>query len=460
MSFTSASFAVFFLALITLYWISPISFRKPLLLAAGLFFYAYWNWKFLGLMGTCIVADYFLARRIYEAEARKVRRGYMVASAVLNFSLLGFFKYYNFFAGSANAALASLGVHIPHLDVILPVGISFFTFESMSYTFDVYRGTLIPCDRLLDFALFIAFFPRLVAGPIIRASHFLPQLQRPLVLRWDDIQTGSSIFLSGLVKKLLFADNLAPFVDRIYATPQLYHPTTVWLAAFGYALQIYYDFSGYSDMAVGLAKMFGFDLPINFSAPYGARNITEFWRRWHISLSTWLRDYLYIPLGGNRKGTGRTYVNLMVTMLLGGLWHGASWNFVVWGGLHGVGLAAHKWWTTRFQAFSLPSSVARMLTVLFVVLLWVPFRAHDWNTAMAIYHQLLWLGGGVQWFYPWFFPIIAICLATAVRHRSGQPDFLSFDTGTFWGRTQVAVAVMSLLYLSPLNISPFVYFQF
>jgi alginate O-acetyltransferase complex protein AlgI len=460
MSFTSLNFVIFFGVLLTLYWILPLSFRKPLLLAAGLFFYAYWDWRFLGLMGTCIVADYFLALRIYQTAELRSKRGYMVGSAVLNFSLLGFFKYYNFFAGSANVALTSLGVHIPHLNIILPVGISFFTFESMSYTFDVYRGTLAPCSRLLDFALFIAFFPRIVAGPIIRASHFLPQLQRPLELKWSDIQQGSLIFLSGLVKKVLLADNMAPFVDRIYAAPQSYHPITVWLAAFAYALQIYYDFSGYSDMAVGLAKMFGFDLPINFSAPYAARNLTDFWRRWHISLSTWLRDYLYIPLGGSRKGTLRTYVNLMVTMLLGGLWHGASWNFVVWGGLHGVGLAVHKWFATRFPRVALPSAAARALTVLSVVLLWVPFRAHDWNTTVAIFHQLLWLGTGVQWIYPWVLPTVAICVLTAAGHRAGRADFFSFQTSTFWGRTQVALSLMGLLYLSPLNISPFVYFQF
>jgi alginate O-acetyltransferase complex protein AlgI len=373
---------------------------------------------------------------------------------------LGFFKYDGFFVGSANAALAPLGFHVPHLNVILPIGISFFTFESMSYTLDVYRGTLTPCEQLLDFALFIAFFPRLVAGPIIRASHFLPQIQRPLLFQWSDVQAGSLIFLSGLVKKVLLADNLAPFVDVVYRAPQLYHPLTTWLATLAYALQIYYDFSGYSDMAVGLAKMFGFDLPINFSAPYAARNITEFWRRWHISLSTWLRDYLYISLGGNRKGTFRTYVNLMVTMLLGGLWHGANWNFLVWGGLHGVGLAAHKWSGSRLPRLSLPPLVARVLTVLFVVLLWVPFRAANWNTTMAMYQQLLWLGHGAQWLYPWVFAVLAVCVVSGMRHRAGQPDFFSFSTGTFWGRTQVAFSVMCLLYFSPLNLSPFVYFQF
>ena len=460
MSFTSVSFVLFFAALITLYAILPPRFRKLLLLAAGLFFYAYWDWRFLGLMGTCIVADYFLALAIYRSESVRAKRRFMAASAALNFSLLGFFKYYNFFAESANAALGSLGLHVPHLQIILPVGISFFTFESMSYTFDVYRGTLVPCRRLLDFGLFIAFFPRLVAGPIIRAAHFLPQLDRPLVLRRTDIQQGALIFLSGLVKKVLLADNLAPFVDQVYAAPAIFHPGTVWLAVFAYALQIYYDFSGYSDMAVGLAKVFGFDLPINFSAPYAARSLTDFWRRWHISLSTWLRDYLYIPLGGNRKGTLRTYVNLMVTMLLGGLWHGASWNFVVWGGLHGGGLAVHKWFTTRFPRVSLPAAAAHGLTVLFVVLLWVPFRAHDWNTTLTVFHQLLGLGSGIQWTYPKVLPILAICLLAAVRHRELQPDFFSFQTRTFWGRTQVALCVMCLLYLSPLSISPFVYFQF
>jgi alginate O-acetyltransferase complex protein AlgI len=460
MSFTSLSFAIFFVILITLYRILPISLRKPLLLGAGLFFYAYWDWRFLGLMGTCIVVDYLLALRIHHAESLRLKRAYMALSVVLNLGLLGFFKYYNFFAGSASAALAPLGLHVPHLNVILPIGISFFTFESMSYTLDVYRGTLAPCDRLIDFALFIAFFPRLVAGPIIRAAHFLPQIQRPLLFQWSDVQAGQKDHGAGLVKKVLLADNLAPFVDRVYLGPQLYHPLTIWLATLAYALQIYYDFSGYSDMAVGIAKMFGFDLPINFSAPYAARNITEFWRRWHISLSTWLRDYLYISLGGNRRGTVRTYLNLMATMVLGGLWHGANWNFIVWGGLHGLGLAAHKWSTARFPRFSLPPLAARVLTVLFVVLLWVPFRASNWSTTLTMFHQLLWLGSGAQWLYPWVFAVLAVCVVSAARHRTGQPDFFSFDTGTFWGRTHVALSVMCLLYLSPLNLSPFVYFQF
>lgn len=460
MSFTSISFAVFFAILITLYRIAPVSARKGLLLAAGLFFYGYWDYRFLALMGACIVADYFLALRIYQVESPRQKRGHMAASAVLNLGLLGFFKYYNFFAASANTMLATLGLHVPNLNVILPVGISFFTFESMSYTLDVYRGRLEPCQRLLDFALFIAFFPRLVAGPIIRASHFLPQIQRPLLFQWSSIQAGSMIFLSGLVKKVLLADNLAPFVDQVYRAPQVYHPLTVWLATAAYALQIYYDFSGYSDMAVGLARMFGIELPINFSAPYAARNITEFWRRWHISLSTWLRDYLYISLGGNRKGAARTFVNLMVTMVLGGLWHGANWNFIVWGGLHGLGLAAHKWCTARFPRIALPALAARGLTVLFVLLLWIPFRAPDWTTASAMFHQLLWLGHGVYWLYPWAFVAMAVCPVSGIRHRAGEPDFFLFSTETFWGRTQVALSVMSLLYLSPLNLSPFVYFQF
>jgi alginate O-acetyltransferase complex protein AlgI len=460
MSFTSISFAVFLTVLVTLFVTLPQAYRKTLLLVAGLFFYAYWDWRFLGLMGTCIVVDYLLARQIYATEAPRARRRLLWLSVVLNLSLLGFFKYFNFFTESANVALAGLGLRIPHLEIILPVGISFFTFESLSYTLDVYRGTLVPCARLRDFALFIAFFPRLVAGPIIRASHFLPQLERPLVLKADDVRAGALIFLSGLVKKLLIADNLAPFVDRVFASPELYHPVTAWLAVAAYALQIYYDFSGYSDMAVGLARLFGFELPINFSAPYAARNITEFWRRWHISLSSWLRDYLYISLGGNRKGRLRTYLNLMITMLLGGLWHGASWNFVLWGGLHGLGLAVHKFATERARGVVLPSWAAHVLTVLFVGLLWVPFRAQDWQHSMAMFHQLLGLGAGVRWFYPWVFIGMFLCITAMFRHRAGQPDFLHFETDTFQGRLQVACSVMAVIYLSPLNISPFVYFQF
>jgi alginate O-acetyltransferase complex protein AlgI len=470
MSFTSVVFALFFAVLIALYQLLPLRYRKSLLLAAGLYFYAYWDWRFLGLMMTCIGADFFLALQIERAKGRETKRRYLVVSLLLNFGLLGFFKYYNFFATSASAALGGLGVHLPHLTIILPIGISFFTFESMSYTFDVYRGTLVPCRRIIDFALFIAFFPRLVAGPIIRASHFLPQLKRPLTLRWSDVQAGWFILLSGLIKKMVLADNLAVFVDPVFQAPHLYNSLTNWLAVVSYALQLYYDFSGYSDMAVGLAKVFGFDLPINFSAPYGAASLTDFWRRWHISLSRWLRDYVYIPLGGSRAGTPRTYLNLMLTMLLGGLWHGASWNFVAWGGLHGLGLAVRKASTavvatrspsTHFVGTrTLPRPLAHAITLLFVVLLWVPFRARDWATTVAMFHQLLWPSPGVFWIYPWLLPALLLCAGTAAQHRAGESDFIRFRPVHFWGRLQVALALLSLIYLTSVGRSPFIYFQF
>jgi alginate O-acetyltransferase complex protein AlgI len=460
MSFTSISFAIFFAVLLALYALAPPRWRKPVLLAGGLFFYAYWDWHFLALIGSCIVADYYLARLIFQAGETSRKRAYLAVSVTLNLGLLAFFKYYNFFVSSANLVLGQHGVRLPELAIILPVGISFFTFESMSYTLDVYRGSLTPCDNILDFALFIAFFPRLVAGPIIRASHFLPQLQRPLGLRSAAMRAGALIFLSGLVKKILLADNLAPFVDRVFSAPQEYHPVTHWLAVLAYAMQIYYDFSGYSDMAVGIARALGFELPINFSAPYAARNVAEFWHRWHISLSTWLRDYLYIPLGGSRKGSARTTLNLMLTMLLGGLWHGASWNFVLWGGLHGLGLVWHRSVSSRFPRLVVPDVVARLATVLFVALLWVPFRAANGPTALLVMERLIGRGGGAIWLYPWCFVAAAVCITTSLKHRAGEPDFFTFQTESFLGRTQVAFAVMSLLYLSPLNVSPFVYFQF
>jgi alginate O-acetyltransferase complex protein AlgI len=236
------------------------------------------------------------------------------------------------------------------------------------------------------------------------------------------------------------------------------------LAVISYALQIYYDFSGYSDMAVGLAKMFGFDLPINFSAPYGAVSLSDFWRRWHISLSSWLRDYVYIPFGGNRRDSVRTYVNLMLTMLLGGLWHGASWNFVLWGGLHGLGLAVQKAVTaigaSRSPSWVLPRPLAHALTLLFVVLLWVPFRGRDWATTTTMFHQLLAPAPGVFWIYPWLLPALLLCGVTAAQHRAGEPDFIRFRPVHFWGRLQVAMALLSLVYLSAVGRSPFIYFQF
>ena len=340
MIFSSVRFFIFLaITLAILGLISRRDLKKRFLAVASCFFYAAWDWRYLGLLLVISVTDYFCAIQISETNMRKRRKAWLILSLVSNLGILGWFKYFNFFIENANALLAQFGVSISHLNILLPAGISFYTFKTLSYTIDVYRKEIEPCRSWLDYATFITFFPELIAGPIVRGSVFLPQMGRSIGPTKERLIVGFSIFLQGFTKKVFIADRLATVADPIFANPGLYSSFSVWLGVVAYSIQIFCDFSGYSDMAIGVAKMIGYDLPENFNMPYLSASITEFWRRWHMTLSSWLKDYLYIPLGGNRKGRARTYINLMLTMLLGGLWHGASWNFVLWGGAHGLALA-------------------------------------------------------------------------------------------------------------------------
>jgi D-alanyl-lipoteichoic acid acyltransferase DltB (MBOAT superfamily) len=307
-------------------------------------FYGWWDSRFLLLLAFSTTVDYYCALKIAETDVESTRKKYILVSLISNLGILGFFKYFNFFVSSAHDALQTVGwnVSTPVLQIILPLGISFYTFQAISYTIDVYRRTIGPSRDFVAFALSVCYFPHLVAGPIQRASFLLPQLERDRRVRWVQIREGAGLIVYGLFKKVGVADAIAPLVDLRFASPGLYGWTDLLFAVYLFAIQIYCDFSGYSDIARGTSKLFGIELMLNFDHPYFSTSITEFWRRWHISLSTWLREYLYIPLGGNRHGVRRTYRNLLLTMLLGGLWHGANWTFVVWGGLHGLYLSIHK----------------------------------------------------------------------------------------------------------------------
>lgn len=386
MLFVEPRFFVFFLAVAALYWSLPGNRpRKLLLLGASYLFYAAWDWRFLSLILASSLIDYLVAWRLDLTERPGTRRVLLTLSLVSNLGLLGFFKYFHFFEDSLVQLLARFGIEMSHttLHIVLPVGISFYTFQTLSYTIDVYRGSLKAERDFLDVALFVAFFPQLVAGPIVRAAEFLPQLSRPR--RREDVAVRSclALFLVGFFKKACVSDNVAPFVDRVFQAPAGFSAMAVWTGVALYAVQIYCDFSGYSDMAIASAGLLGFQLPENFRAPYFATSITDFWRRWHISLSTWLRDYLYIALGGNRRGRVRTYLNLMLTMLLGGLWHGAAWNFVIWGGLHGSGLAFHRRWRDRPVRWKRLRALAGwLLTLGFVLLAWIFFRAESLGRAL------------------------------------------------------------------------------
>ncbi len=425
MIFTSSRYLVFLAGTLLLLGLVPgREPKKRCLAAASCFFYAAWDWRYLGLLLAISVIDYCAAARIAASDSVRARKNWLWVSIVSNLGMLGYFKYCNFFIENFDALTSSFGFTLPRTDVLLPVGISFYTFKTMSYTIDVYRGQLKPCRSWLDYATFITFFPELIAGPIVRASVFLPQMTRLIGPTWRRLVSGGSLFLLGLVKKILIADRLGEIADTVFSAPGIFTTATVWCGVAAYTLQIYCDFSGYSDMAIGSARMIGYDLPENFRMPYLSKNIAEFWRRWHMTLSAWLRDYLYIPLGGNRRGTLVTYRNLFLTMLLGGLWHGASWNFVLWGGLHGGALATHKLWS-RFRQPALPTRGQRllpgllswMLTLLFVTVCWVPFRSRRFGDTIALLKTMAGLGAGhYQWLPFWLFPCVVMCV---IGHFAG-----------------------------------------
>ena len=350
MLFNSFTFFLFFAIVFTLYGALSHRWQNRMLLLASLVFYGWWDYlhatggRFLFLMLLTASIDYFTGAQLAKTTDAKVRKRWLWVSLASNFGILGYFKYCNFFLENVRAGLLALGLDPGPwaLEITLPVGISFYTFQSLSYTIDIYRHELKPARNIFDFLLFVTFFPQLVAGPIERASHLLPQVEEPRRMTWAGWGQGATLILIGLFKKVAVADLLAPLAEKTFAAPESCSWRALLFGLYCFSFQIYADFSGYSDIARGVARMLGFELMENFNHPYFSASITEFWRRWHISLSTWLRDYLYIPLGGNRLGTWRTYLNLFATMLLGGLWHGASWAYVIWGALHGVFLAVHK----------------------------------------------------------------------------------------------------------------------
>jgi alginate O-acetyltransferase complex protein AlgI len=466
MIFSQIEFLAFFVAVFAGNALLPTLRLKHLfLLAASLYFYAYWDWRFCGLLIASSYGDFLIGRRIVASQGDRQRRHWMWASILLNLGVLGYFKYANFFIQSASAAFQTLGWHPQTLSIILPAGISFFTFQKFSYTIDLYRREIPPCKRFSDFLLFISFFPQLVAGPIVRASEFLPQLSEPRPLTAMHCFEGFRQFVFGFFKKVFIADRIAGFVDYSFDNAAVLSGGTLWLAVLSYTLQIYCDFSGYSDMAIGCARALGYDFRPNFNLPYIATSITEFWRRWHISLSTWLRDYLYIPLGGNRLGKRRTYINLMTTMLLGGLWHGASWTFVFWGGLHGVALAVHKVWLDAIGGELPKHSRALKLTswavtMLVVMLGWVFFRARDFSTAGLMLSRMVTLRDGVSHLPPFVFLALALMAVPHVIAACGAERRFELRHD----RLLTPVVLLSLFALAllfyPEGFAPFIYFQF
>ncbi len=468
MVFTEPRFFVFFAVVFLLYWgFRRDSARKWLLLAASYVFYSAWDWRFSSLLLISTLLDYTAGLKIGESSDSVVRKRWISVSLIGNLGILGFFKYYNFFVDSAAELLSRLGIAAspPLLHIVLPVGVSFYTFQTLSYALDVYRGTLRPCSSLRDFALFVAFFPQLVAGPIVRATDFLPQLDS--IRLWRDVRVRECVglFLVGYFKKACLADHLAVQVDRVFAAPTEFSTLHNWLGAILYQIQVYCDFSGYSDIAVATAGLLGYGLMRNFDFPYFARDIAEFWRRWHISLSTWLRDYLYISLGGSRVNSLRAIVNVFVTFTLCGLWHGAAWNFVVFGIIHGAYVTIHAAWKqfadSRPSLEPMREVIGIPFTNLFFLLSLVVFRSTSWTHCGEMFRAMFtWTPSGTQTLHPLFFALLGPLFLV---------HFLAFR-GSFarsFSRIQDALAASLFgvgfavaFFLAATEYKPFVYFQF
>jgi D-alanyl-lipoteichoic acid acyltransferase DltB (MBOAT superfamily) len=441
--------------------------RKLVLVLASYIFYAMWNWRFCGLLATSSTISYIAGRMIDSASNEPRRRAVKTIAITLHLTLLGIFKYFDFFVGNANATLRALGIHveIPFVEILLPVGISFFTFHGISYVMDVYRRDVGVCRRPSDMFLYLAFFPQLVAGPIVRASKFLPQLYARSTAPFD-LPRAAMLILGGLIKKTILANYLATdLVDPVFADPTHATSLDLLLALYGYAAQIYCDFSAYSDIAIGLAALLGYQFPENFNQPYRSTSLQDFWRRWHISLSSWLRDYLYISLGGSRGGPTRTARNLAITMLLGGLWHGAAMKFVAWGALHGAGLILERWarpLTDRLPNTRTLRALATLAVFHFVCLAWLFFRADDFDTALLYLRGIFAFTPGIAQITPFTLGLLGISLSLHFWPRDIQGRVgRAIRTWPAWVLGPASGAVIAAISAAgPDGVAPFIYFQF
>lgn len=474
MLFNTFEFAVFLVVVLGLYYCLARKAQNVGLLIASYAFYGFWDWRFCALLLGSTVVDYTVARLMAAMPKRK--KPLLMVSLAVNLGVLGFFKYFDFFVDSAVAMLTSLGLESNPvlLGVLLPVGISFYTFQTLSYTIDVYRGKTTPERDPVTFGLYVSYFPQLVAGPIERSTRLLPQLQNPRTVDGEKFSSGCLLILIGLFKKIAIADSVAPMVDEAFGSAGTASGAFLLIGVLLFALQIYGDFSGYTDIARGVSRLLGIELCVNFRQPYFASSITEFWRRWHISLSTWLRDYLYIPLGGSRRGRFNTYRNLMLTMLLGGLWHGAAWTFVVWGALHGLYLCAHKLWLrgeepAYYDPFASLGSFCKRLfftacTFALVTLAWVYFRADGLAQANGIVWSILTLRDGTGYVGMSGLMMLAMYVGLMLlvdwpQARSGRQEaMLSWPWPVRGGVAGAMVVVLFLL--RPAHDTPFIYFQF
>jgi len=535
--FTQANFWIFFVVTYFLFalFYKKIALRNTYLLLASLFFYYKTSGLFVGILVFSTITDFFFGKAIYKSQNRTIRYLFVTLSVVINLSVLCYFKYAYFFTDSFNMLfgtqyevfnwLAHWGNGFANQNyftvdkIILPVGISFYTFQTISYSVDIFRKKLKPLDSILDFGFYVSFFPQLVAGPIVRAENFVPQISKPTIITKADFDKGTFMIIKGLIKKMIFADFIAMhFLDRVFDAPEMYSGFANVMAMFGYTLQIYGDFAGYTDIAIGLALLMGFKLPINFNSPYKATNAGDFWKRWHISLSTWLRDYLYIPLGGNRNGTVASYlilsiillgvlyalqnlyvtftvlgialivyivslfnknvenhintnINLMLTMLIGGLWHGASWKFVIWGGLNGLGILVYKYWRKispyehRNQWYIRWWKI--LITLIFITFTRIYFRGESMDHIARWYHQVFYQ---MDWHYAWdilrhYQTVFWVMLIGYVSHW--LPQAYKNKIESIYSKSPIILKIVAAVATGVIcyqafstDFQPFIYFQF
>jgi D-alanyl-lipoteichoic acid acyltransferase DltB (MBOAT superfamily) len=477
MLFPTITFALFFMIVLPLSWLLMPRRRrwKIFMIAASYFFYGYWNPWFCLLIAASTIGNQLVAQRIHGSTDDTTKRRWLILGLVGNLGVLGYFKYYDFFVSEATNLLHRVGIEIsPEIvAVALPIGISFFTFQAISYIVDVYRGTFQP-GRLLDFAVFLSFFPHVVAGPIVRPAEFMPQLKQAHDPREIDASRAFFLIFIGLFKKVVIANLLATeIVDAVFASPQQHSGLTVLVATYAYAVQIYADFSGYTDMAIGLALLLGFKFPQNFDSPYTAESIQDFWRRWHMTLSRWLRDYLYIPLGGNRRGGLRTYRNLMLTMVIGGLWHGAAGTFIAWGAIHGVFLCFDHYRHSRRAELGkpdLPDSfrrrmARRLITFHVVCFAWIFFRAESFGKAGDVIERLF---SPADWFdhAPLITVGVLLAIAVGIAEQYIARGTMARAMASFSRLAPVAqgavlgLALLLIDTLQPSGVLPFIYFEF
>jgi len=486
MLFNTIDFVVFFIAILVILTIfKQRKFQHIFLVIASYFFFYFTSNYLIVLLIFSTLLDFYIGKKIWKTKSLKMKKILLITSLCGNLGLLGFFKYSDFAILQFNflGNLINLNEDIPFLDLALPIGISFYTFQTISYTVDIYRGKLKPSESLKEFALFVAFFPQLVAGPIVRAKDFLPQLREKLensespkklkqiILNGPNLRLGITIMSLGFFKKIFFADNIAPLVDQIFANPIGMESFTIVLGTVAFGIQIYCDFSGYSDIAIGAALILGFKIPLNFNKPYFATSPSDFWRKWHISLSTWLRDYLYIPLGGNKGSKYRTYLNLIIVMFLGGLWHGASWNFVLWGLMHGGYLAIHKLLNDRipyigFFHTKTGKIISIVITQYFVFLAWIPFVVTDpEHMTYSLYKFIIFdfeISNVVSFLFshkePMFIMII-FAILHFISYKNNLMEKIKLLKIHWWGIFLMMI-IISIIFFYDGNPEDFVYFKF